>query len=101
LFRHALILPQDYLESKEKAGPHAESFIGVLSADMGAIMSTSIRNNTWKTFQKDGLMPAVNYQYEKRKKELEKKKKRDEKLKRKEIKKNIKPKEEPAPSPEK
>jgi hypothetical protein len=46
-------------------------------------------------------MPAVNYQYEKRKKELEKKKKKDEKLKRKEIKKNIKPKEEPAPSPEK
>jgi len=46
-------------------------------------------------------MPAVNYQYEKRKKELEKKKKKDEKLKRKEIKKNIKPKEEPASSSEK
>ncbi len=46
-------------------------------------------------------MPAINYQYEKRKKELEKKKKKDEKLKRKEIKKNNKPKEEPAPSSEK
>ena len=46
-------------------------------------------------------MPAVNYQYEKRKKELEKKKKKDEKIKRKEIKKNIKPKEEPAPASEK
>jgi len=46
-------------------------------------------------------MPAINYQYEKRKKELEKKKKKDEKLKRKEIKKNIKPKEEMPPSPEK
>ena len=46
-------------------------------------------------------MPVVNYQYEKRKKELEKKKKKDEKLKRKEIKKNIKLKEEPAPSSEK
>ena len=42
-------------------------------------------------------MPAVNYQYEKRKKELEKKKKKDEKLKRKEIKKNTKPKEEASP----
>ena len=46
-------------------------------------------------------MPAVNYQYEKRKKELEKKKKKDEKLKRKEIKKNTKLKEEPGPSSEK
>jgi hypothetical protein len=46
-------------------------------------------------------MPVVNYQYEKRKKELEKKKKKDEKLKRKEIKKTTKLKEEPAPSPEK
>ena len=54
----------------------------------------------WKIFQKDEPMPAVNYQYEKRKKELEKKKKKDEKLKRKEIKKN-KPKEESAPSSEK
>jgi len=46
-------------------------------------------------------MPAINYQYEKRKKELEKKKKKDEKLKRKEIKKNIKPKEETPPASEK
>ena len=68
---------------------------------MGAIMMCIDLKYQWKIFQKDEPMPAVNYQYEKRKKELEKKKKKDEKLKRKEIKKNTKLKEEPAPSPEK
>ena len=49
-------------------------------------------------------MPAVNYQYEKRKKELDKKKKKAEKERAKEIKKNSnKPKETPPPpvAPEK
>ena len=38
-------------------------------------------------------MAKINYQYEKRQKELEKKKKKDEKLQRKQVKKNITPKE--------
>ena len=45
-------------------------------------------------------MAKVNYQYEKRQKELEKKKKKAEKEKRKEIKKANLPKEQPAPASE-
>jgi hypothetical protein len=46
-------------------------------------------------------LPKINYQYEKRQKELEKKKKKAEKEKRKEIKKTVTPKENPAPPSEK
>ena len=56
---------------------------------------------TRKIFQKDDKLPKVNYQYEKRQKELEKKKKKAEKEKRKEIKKTNPPKETPAPPSEK
>jgi hypothetical protein len=45
-------------------------------------------------------LPKVNYKHEKRQKELEKKKKKAEKIRLKEIKKNIKPEENPAPSSE-
>jgi hypothetical protein len=54
-----------------------------------------------KKFRKDNPLPKTNYQYEKRQKELEKKKKKAEKARLKEIKKNIKPEENPAPAVEK
>ena len=46
-------------------------------------------------------MPKTNYQYEKRQKELVKKKKKAEKVRLKEVKKGIKPEENPVPLPEK
>ena len=53
-----------------------------------------------KIFQKDAPLPQINYKHEKRQKELEKKKKRAEKIRLKEIKKNVKPEENPVPSSE-
>jgi hypothetical protein len=46
-------------------------------------------------------LPKTNYQYEKRQKELDKKKKKAEKVRLKEVKKAIKPEENPTPMPEK
>lgn len=54
-----------------------------------------------KYFQKDDPLPKTNYQYEKRQKELDKKKKKAEKVRLKQIKKNIKPEENPGSSSEK
>ena len=51
--------------------------------------------------EEDRPLPTVNYKYEKRQKEIEKKKKRAEKDRLKEIKKNIKPEENPVPPAEK
>jgi len=45
------------------------------------------------TIRKDAELAKVNYQYEKRQKELEKKRKKEQKLKLKQIKKNVEPKE--------
>jgi len=58
------------------------------------------------THERNGKLAKVNYQYEKRQKELEKKKKKEQKLRRKEIKKSTQQPEEtpvqtPAPSSEK
>jgi hypothetical protein len=46
-------------------------------------------------------LPKVNYKHEKRQRELDKKKKKAAKIKQKEIKKNIKPEENPVPPSEK
>jgi hypothetical protein len=52
--------------------------------------------------KKDNPLAKVNYQYEKRQKELEKKKKKDEKLQRKQqVKKTVLPKEQPEQPAEK
>jgi hypothetical protein len=56
---------------------------------------------TKNKFRKDDPLPKTNYQYEKRQKELEKKKKKAEKIRLKQIKKNIKPEENPIPDPDK
>jgi len=67
----------------------------------GAIMMRIGKSHfTRNIFQKDDKLAKVNYQYEKRQKELEKKKKKAEKEKRKEIKKANLPKEQPAPASE-
>lgn len=51
-------------------------------------------------FRKDVKLAKVNYQYEKRQKELEKKRKKEQKLKLKQQKKNVQPKENSVQVPE-
>ena len=51
------------------------------------LLTSSLNPTIWK----DTILAKVNYQYEKRQKELEKKRKKEQKEKLKQIKKNIQP----------
>jgi hypothetical protein len=87
---------------RERRGEPARNRFLSLQAcyNVGHRLEKIISKQQGIVFQKDDPVPKVNYKHEKRQRELDKKKKKAQKIKEKEIKKNIKPEENPVPPSE-